>query len=325
MNISFRAVAFAFVLAGCSLTAAGQGLHSKPVRLIVPTAGGTNDVLARLLAPKLSERYGQPVIVETKAGAGGNLAADFVARSDPDGHTLLIGYNGPIANNVSLFSKLPFDPVKDFAPITLAVSAPQLLVINPAVSAANLQQFISLAKLQPGKLNYASISPGSGSHLTMEWLKSAAGINLLHVPYKGAAPALTDVLAGTVQAGFFVPGNVLQYGKAGRLRIIASAGEQRFKSIPDVPTLIEAGFPDFVAVAWIGLLAPAATPRQIVALHHREITRALRLPEVHAKLRGIEFDVIASTPEEFQSFIQKDIERWAAVIKKLGIKLDAGK
>jgi tripartite-type tricarboxylate transporter receptor subunit TctC len=297
---------------------------SKPVRLIVPTAGGTNDTLARLIAPKLSEALSQPVIVETKAGAGGNLGAEFVARSEPDGHTLLIGYNGPIANNISLFESLPFDPVKDFAPITLAVTAPQLLVINPKVAAANIQEFIALARSRAGQLNYGSVGPGSGSHLAMEWLKSEAGINLLHVPYKGAAPALTDLLGGTVEAGFFVPGNVLQYAKAGRLRVLASSGRERFKSTPDAPTLVESGFPDFVALAWIGLLAPAATPPNIVQLHHREITRILKQADVHEKLRAIEFDVVASTPTEFAEFIRTDIARWATVIKKTGARA-AGK
>lgn len=313
-------------LLGYSTAGGAQGAFpSSPIKLIVPTAGGTNDLLARLLAPKLSAALGQPVIVETKAGAGGNIAAEFVARADPDGYTILIGYNGPIANNVSLFKKLPFDPVKDFIPITLAVTAPQLLVINPSVPAVNIREFIALAKSRPGQLNYASISLGSGSHLTMEWLKSAADVNLLHVPYKGAAPALTDLLSGTVQAGFFVPGNVLQYGKAGRLRIIASASPERFKSTPDVPTLIEAGLNDFVAVAWIGLFAPARTPERIIEIYHREITKALRAPDVHDKLRGIEFDVIASTPKEFEEFIRADIARWAAVIRKLGLKLDSSK
>lgn len=292
---------------------------SKPIKVIVPTLGGTNDVVARLVAPRLSEALKQPVTVETKAGAGGNIGTDFVAKSEPDGYTLLIGYNGPIANNVSLSASLPFDPVKDFAPITLAVVAPQLLVVNSKLSVSNLTEFIAYSRAHPGQMSYGSIGPGSGSNLTMEWFKLSAGVDLAHIPYKGAAPAVTDLLAGIVQAGFFVPGNVLPYVKAGRLKLLASAGRARFASTPDVPTLIESGFPAFEAVAWIGWLTRAGTPTPIVDLYHREIVRILNLPEVHDRLRAIEFSVVASTPKEFESFIHADISRWAEVIKKTGI------
>lgn len=292
---------------------------SKPIRVIVPTLGGTNDIVARLVAPRLSEMLKQPVIVDTKAGAGGIIGSDFVAKSEPDGYTLLIGYNGPIANSVSLSDKLPYDPVKDFAPITLAVTAPQLLVTSPKLPVSNLAEFLAYARARPGQLSYGSVGPGSGSNLAMEWFKLLAGVNLVHIPYRGAAPAVTDLLGSTVQAGFFVPGNVLQYVKAGRLKLLASAGRTRSASTPDVPTLIESGFPGFEALAWVGFLTTAGTPKPIVDLYHKDIVAILDSPEVHDRLRAIEFDVVASTPAEFERFIRTDIDRWAGVIKKTGI------
>lgn len=306
-------------LASASVAYAQQAFPTKAIKVIVPTAGGTNDLVARLVAPKLSEAFKQPVVVETKAGAGGNIGADFVAKSEPDGYTLLIGYNGPIANNISLTDNLPFDPIKDFAPITLAVTAPQLLVVNASLPVSNLAQFIAYSRARPGKLSYGSVGPGSGSNLAMEWLKFLTSTDVAHIPYKGAAPAVTDLLAGTVQVGMFVPGNVLQYVKAGRLRVLASAGQTRFGSTPEAPTLIESGFPGFEALAWVGWLTRAGTPAPIVDLYHREITRILNLPDVRRSLQAIEFDVIASTPKEFEQFIKADIARWADVIKKTGI------
>jgi tripartite-type tricarboxylate transporter receptor subunit TctC len=304
---------------GVSLPSIAQTpFPSKPIKVIVPTLGGTNDLVARLVAPKLSEALGQPVIVDTKAGAGGNIGTDFVAKSDPDGYTLLIGYNGPIANNVSL-EKLPFSPVKDLAPITLAVTAPQLLVVSQSVPVSKLSEFIAYSQGRPGQLSYGSVGPGSGSNLAMEWFKVAAGVDLVHIPYKGAAPAVTDLLAGTVQAGFFVPGNVLQYVKAGRLKVLASAGRARSSSIPEAPTLIESGFRGFEALAWVGWMARAGTPKPIIDLYNREIVRILHLPEVHDRLRAVEFDVVASTPQEFEEFIRADIARWSDAIKKTGI------
>ena len=186
---------------------------SKPVRIIVPIVGSTNDVLARLVAPELSKALGQPVIVENKGGGGGTIGADMVAKSDPDGHTLLVGFNGPLAINVTLFDKLPYDPLKDLAPITLAVTSPQFLVVHPGVPVKNAAEFVARARANPGQMSYGSVSVGSASHLTMEMLKTAAKIDVVHVPYKGASPAVADLLGGQIQAAFFVPGNVLQYLK----------------------------------------------------------------------------------------------------------------
>ncbi len=295
---------------------------TKPVRIIVPVLGGTNDLVARLVAPKLQEALGQPIVVENKGGAGGNIGADMVAKAAPDGHMLLIGYNGPIAVNVSLFAKMPYDPVKDLAPITLAVTAPQFLTVHPSVPAHTVGELVALAKAQPGKLSYASIAVGSASHLTMEMLKTAAGVNIVHVPYKGSAPAVTDLLGGNVQTAFFVPGNVLQYVKSGQIRLLASTGRKRFASTPSVPTMIESGFPDFEAVAWIGFLTTGGTPRPIIERYNREIVRILHLPEVRDKLLAVEFEMVAGSPEQFAEWIRTEIPRWGKVIRQTGAKVN---
>ena len=311
---------------GCALISpaahAQEWSPTKVVRIIVPIIGSTNDVLARLVAPKLSEAIGQPVVVENKPGAGGNIGADYVAKSPPDGHTLLIGYNGPIAVNVSLFDKLPYDPVKDLAPITLAVTSPQYLVVNPSVPVNTVGELIARAKAQPGKLSYASIAVGSASHLTMEMLKLAAGVDINHIPYKGTAPAVTDLVAGNVQASFMVPGNVLQFAKEGRLKLIASTGQKRFPGTPNVPTLVESGYPDLVALAWIGFLAPGGTPKNIIDRYNREIVKILNTPDMKDRLVGMEFDVVAGTPEQFSAWIRSEIPRWGKVIKATGAKAD---
>lgn len=294
---------------------------TKPVRIIVPIVGSTNDILARLVAAELQKVLGQPVIVENKGGGGGTIGANDVAKSAPDGHTLLTGFNGPIAINATLFPKLPYDPLKDFAPITLAVTAPQLLAVHPSVPAKTLSEFVALARVKP--LNYASVSTGSASHLTMEMLKSAAQLpQLNHVPYRGAGPAVADLVGGQVDAAFLVPGNIVQFAKEGKVRLLACSGEKRFKSMPDVPTLIESGYPGLVALSWIGFLAPGGTPKPIVDRFHTEITRILRSPEVSAKLEQMDFEVVAGTPKQFGEWIRAEIPRWGAVIKQTGVKAE---
>ena len=321
-----RRTAFAFALLVCAalpLQALAQDwAPTKPVRIIVPVVGGTNDLVARLVAPKLQEALGQSVIVENKGGAGGNIGSDLVAKAPPDGHMLLIGYNGPIAVNVSLFDKMPYDPVKDLAPITLAVTAPQFLTVHPSVPAHAVAELVALAKAQPGKLSYASIAVGSASHLTMEMLKTAANVDIVHVPYKGSAPAVTDLLGGNVQTAFFVPGNVLQYVKSGQIRLLASTGRKRFATTPNVPTMIESGFHDFEAVAWIGFLTTGGTPRPIIERYHREIVKILNAPDVRDKLLAVEFEMVAGSPEQFGEWIRTEIVRWGKVIKQTGAKVN---
>jgi tripartite-type tricarboxylate transporter receptor subunit TctC len=295
---------------------------TKTVRIIVPIVGGTNDVIARLVAPELQKALGQPVVVENRGGAGGNIGADLVAKSPPDGHTLLVGYNGPIAINITLFKNLPYDPQRDLAPITLAVTMPQFLAVHPSVPVKNVAEFVALAKSQPGKLAYASVAIGSASHLTMEMLKSASGIDVVHVPYKGSHPAVVDLIGGQVAASFLVPGNILEFVKDGRARAIASTGQKRFATTPDVPTMIEQGYPDFVAVSWIGFLAPGGTPRPIIDRCNKEIVRILHLPEVQAKLQQMEMERVAGSPEQFAQWIRTEIQRWGQVIRSTGATSD---
>ncbi|TFZ02173.1 tripartite tricarboxylate transporter substrate binding protein [Ramlibacter henchirensis] len=295
---------------------------SRPVRIIVPIVGSTNDVLARLVAPKLQEALGQPVVVENKPGAGGNIGADLVAKAQPDGHTLLVGYNGPLAINPTLFEKMPYDPVKDLQPLTLAVKSPQYLVVNANSGITSVQDLVAKAKAEPSRYSYASVAVGSASHLTMEMLKSAAGINITHVPYRGAGPAVTDLIAGNVHAAFFVPGNVQQFVKEGKLKLLASSGTKRFPSTPDVPTLAESGFKDFEATSWIGFLTAPNTPRPIVDRYNRELVKIINSPDTSARLREMEFEVIGSTPEQFSSWIRSEIGRWGQVIKATGAKAD---
>lgn len=325
MSRLLKAASGAFLMACLALAGnatAKEWAPSKPVHIIVPIVGSTNDVLGRMVAAKLQDLIGQPVVVENKPGAGGNIGADWVAKSAPDGLTLLVGYNGPIAINTTLYEKMPYDPVKDLAPITLAVTAPQYLVVNPSLPVNNIAEFVAYARANPGKLSYASVGTGSASHLTMEMFKSAAHVKMTHIPYRGAGPALTDLVAGNVQAAFMVPGNVQQFVKAGQLKLLASSGLKRFHSTPNVPTLVESGFPDLVATAWIGFLAPAGTPENIIDRYNKEIVKILHMPDVRDKLHGMEFQVVASTPEQFSAWIRTEIPRWGKVIKATGAKAD---
>ena len=316
------ALAAMVLLASAGAVLAQEWSPSKPVRIVVPIVGSTNDVLARLVAPELQKAIGQTVIVENKGGAGGNIGANEVAKSAPDGHTLLIGFNGPIAINKTLFANLPYDPQKDLAPITLMVTAAQFLVVHPSVPAKNVAELVALAKTDPKALSYGSVSVGSASHLTMEMLKSAAGVNLTHVPYKGAGPAVADLIGGQIQAAFLVPGNISQFAKDGRARLLASTGPRRFASTPDVPTMVEQGYPGFVALSWIGFLAPGGTPQPVIDRYHKEIVRIIQTPEIRAKLEAMEFELVASTPKYFADWIGSEIVRWGNVIKATGTKAE---
>jgi len=322
-SIRWKFALVALIFGGANLTAFAQEWSpSKTIKIIVPIVGSTNDVLARIVAPKLAEAMGQPVVVENKPGAGGNIGADFVAKSPPDGHTLLIVSNGPLAINVGLFDKMPYDPVKDLAPITLAVATPQYLVVNPALPIKSVPEFVAYAKNTAHKMSYASIAVGSASHLTMEMLKVAAGVDITHIPYRGAGPAVTDLIAGNVDAAFLVPGNVQQFLKEGRLRLIATSGQKRFASTPTIPTLIESGYPDFLATSWIGFLTTAGTPKPVIDRYNKELVKILRSAEVKEKLESMEFEIIAGTPEQFRSWIASEIPRWGKVIKLTGAKAD---
>ena len=309
-------------MALCTPVGAQEWAPTKPIRIIVPIVGSTNDVLARLVAPKLQEVLGQPVVVENKPGAGGNIGADMVAKAPPDGHTLLIGYNGPLAINPGLFEKMPYDPQKDLAPITLMVKAPQYLVVHPGSGITSVKDLIEKAKANPTRYSYGSVALGSASHLTMEMLKSAAGFHITHIPYRGAGPAVSDLIAGNIQAGFFVPGNVQQFAKEGRLRLLATSGLKRFPSTPEIPTLSESGFPEFEATSWIGFLTAGGTPAPIIDRYHREIVKIIRSPEITKRLIEMEFEIVATTPGQFRDWIGSEIKRWGKVIKDTGTKAE---
>lgn len=321
-----RKVLICAVMTGLAFTStwaiANDWKPTKPVTIIVPITGTTNDTLARLIAPKLAEKFGQPFVVENKPGAGGNLGAGIAARSEGDGHTLLIGYNGPIAINPSLFTNMSYDPQKDLAPITLAVKVPQYLVTTPGAGIADVKDFIAQAKAAPQKFSYGSVAIGSASHLTMEMFKSAANINVTHVPYRGAPPAIADLLAGSLHAAFFVPGNVQQLAQQGRIKLLAMSGKKRFTSTPDVPTLIELGFENFEATSWIGFLTSAGTPKKIIEAYNIAIVDILRNSDVKEKLQAMEFEIVASSPDEFKDWIGTEIPRWGNVIKATGTKLE---
>lgn len=274
-SVSWRMLLLLFgavvaVSAGAAIAADGWA-PSKPVRIVIAIIGSTNDLLARLVAPGLNKALSQPVIVENKSGAGGIIGANGIAKALSVGHTLLMGYNGPIAINKTRLSKLPYDPVEDLAPITFAVTTPQFLAVHPSVPAHSVAELVAFAKSDPGRLIYASVAIGSASHLTMEMLKTAAKINLTPAPYAGATPTVADLLGGHVQAGFLLPGNIVDFANERKARLIATMDETRFKSKPDISTMIEQGFPDFSALSWIDFWGLDGTPQPIIDRYHKEI------------------------------------------------------
>ncbi|MFN0160902.1 MAG: tripartite tricarboxylate transporter substrate binding protein [Burkholderiales bacterium] len=302
--------------------AQAQAYPSKPIRMIVPFApGGGTDILARIIGQGLAEAWGVAVNVENRAGASGNLGTELVARSAPDGHTLVMAINTH-AVNATLYSKLPFDPVKDFIPVILAATTANILVVHPSVPANTVQELIALAKSQPGKFNYASGGSGTTSHLAAELFKTMAGVDMVHVPYKGGGAAYTDLIAGQVQLFFVgIPGT-LQYIKTGRLRPLGVTTPRRSPAAPDVPTIAEAGLPGFSATTWWGILAPAGTPRPIVDRVDQEVARILKLPDVRAKFDAQGFEPVSSTPESFAAFMKSEIELWGRAVRASGARAE---
>jgi tripartite-type tricarboxylate transporter receptor subunit TctC len=301
---------------------AAAGYPSKPIRIIVGFApGGATDIVARAIAQKLQEAWGQPVTIDNKPGAGSNIAAEMAARSDPDGYTLLLG---TIANatNMSLYRNLKYDTLRDFAPVTQLMAAPSVLVVSPSLPVDDLKGLIALARSKPGTLTYASSGAGGSPHLAGVLLEQRAGVQMIHVPYKGAAPALTDVISGQVNLGFKTALSAIPSMQAGKLKPIAVAAPRRLPQIPDVPTMAEAGIPDFEVSSWNGLLAPAQTPPAILAKLHREIVRILALPDIRERLAAQAAEPIGSTPEAFGAYIKSEIERWGAVSKQAKVTLD---
>ena len=324
MKLLTTLFALCALLAGASGPAQAQPYPAKPVRIIVPyPAGGGIDVLSRLVGARLAQRFNQPVVIENKPGAGTIVAAESVARAAPDGHTLMVTTDATISINPHLYAKLPYDPVKDFAPITQLVFLNQLLVANAALPVSNLKELIAYARAQPGKLNYASYGIGSQPHLAMEIFKNQSGTDIVHVPYKGIPQAVPAAIAGEVQLTFSGAASAQAHIKAGRLKALAIGGAARLPLMPEVPTFAEQGFADVPANAWFGLFAPAGTPREVIATLHAEVTRVLRDPDfLQKEIAAKGYELVASTPEEFAAFLAADTRRNAQAVKISGARAE---
>ncbi len=315
---------FASMLAAVvfSVSASAQTYPDKPLKLVLAApAGSSIDVLGRTIADKLKDRLGQPVVVENKPAAGGTVATAEVAKAAPDGYTMLIAFNGPLAFG-PLLQKLPYDVQKDLQPVIITSSQPNVLAVNAQLPVKNVAELVAYAKANPGKLNYASVGNGSSSHLNMELLKSTAGIDAVHVPFNGSPPAVLATVQGETQAMFAVMQPLQAQIQAGKLRALAVTTRERFPLLPDLPTIAEAGYPDFEALAWNGVLVPAATPKAIVAKLNAEINDVLKQPDVVAKMQAVGFDLIGGTPEAFGTLIKSESDKWAPVMKRVGLKID---
>lgn len=301
----------------------GQSYPNKPIRLIVPfPPGGGNDVIARVVAQKLSERLGQQVIVDNRAGANGIVGLQALMQSPPDGYTLAVGAAGPLAVNPSLYDKLPYDPLKDFSPITNMVNYPLLLVVHPSVPAKSTQDLVNLAKAKPKQLYFASPGSGNSGHLAGELLNSMANVQTVHVPYKGQGPALSDLISGQVQMLYSSIPSVLPQVKSGQLNALAVGSAKRVPSLPDIPTISESGVPGYEAYSWVGMVAPAKTPKDIVNRLNREIVDILKQKDVSEKLNQQGALPVGDTPEQFSAYIKAEIEKWGAVVRTANIKAD---
>jgi tripartite-type tricarboxylate transporter receptor subunit TctC len=317
-----RALAAALLVVAAPVVLGQAAYPTKPVRLVVPfPAGGTTDILARAAAQKLSEAWRQQVIVDNRPGAAGNIGAELVAKSAPDGYTLLMGTVGTHAINASLYAKMPYDHVKDFAPVILVAGVPNVLVVNPQLPVNTVPELIAYAKANPGKLNFASSGSGTSIHLSGELFKTMTGVQMTHVPYKGSAPALTDLIGGQVQLMFDNLPSSLAFIKAGKLRAIAVTSTTRAAALPDTPAVADT-VPGFEASSWFGILAPAGTPREIVTKINGEISKWLASPDAKEKLAAQGADVAGGTPEDFAKHIQTETAKWAKVVKESGAKVD---
>jgi tripartite-type tricarboxylate transporter receptor subunit TctC len=311
-----------FALVGAMAIAAAADYPDRPISIVVGfPPGGASDIMARILTAKLGALLGQPFVVDNRPGAGGNVAGEVVAHAAPDGYTILLGNNAILATNGSLYEKTGFDAEKDFDPISLIGTQANVLVVNLTVPAHSLKELIDLARANPGKLNFASSGYGLAAHLAGELFKTEAHIDIVHVPYKGSAPALQDVMAGDDQMMFATTSGVMGFLTNDQLRPLAVTTLKRTAILPDVPTMDEAGLPGFEATTWHGLVAPAGTPKNIIETLHRAVVEALKNPDVAQKLSGLGIDPVGSAPDEFRAYIKSEIPKWAAVIKASGAKM----
>jgi tripartite-type tricarboxylate transporter receptor subunit TctC len=326
MNRTVKTVS-ALVAAAVSALAAGpaqaQAYPSKPIKVVIPfVAGGSSDIVGRAISARFQEYLGQPAVVENKPGANGSIAAEFVAKADPDGYTVLVGSIGVFSINAALFKDLRYNPLRDFAPITLAVTTPNILITKPTLPVASVKELVEYAKKNPGKLSYCSSGTGSSDHLTGEVFKQTADVTAIHVPYKGGAACQTDIMGNQVDFSFQNLGAVTNYIKAGKMKALAVTAPARHPGLPDVLNAKEAGFGDLIVTSWQAAAAPAKTPPAVVARLNDAMVKTMRSPEVRERMSQIGFDVVAGSPEEFGRFMKAEVDRWTTVVQKGGIKAE---
>jgi tripartite-type tricarboxylate transporter receptor subunit TctC len=321
---TFLSIATASLLAALLPGAAhAQGYPNKPIRLIVPYApGGATDIIGRAAAAELTKTMGQQVIIENRPGAGGNLGAEQVARSAPDGYTLLVSPSSLHGITPFLYTKLPYDPNKDLAPIIVLGSFANVLVMNPSIKANSVSELVALIKASPGKFTYASSGSGSTIHLSGEMFKSMLNLDIAHVPYKGSSPALTDLMGGQVSIMFDNIPSAITFIRSGKLKPLATTGPTRSSSLPELPTMIEAGFPGYISTAWFGIVAPAGTPKEIIAKINAEGQKAAKSPDFIKRMNELGYDIVGGTPEQMAAMIQEELKRWGPVVKSSGAQVD---
>jgi tripartite-type tricarboxylate transporter receptor subunit TctC len=321
-NSGCVALASALAISLAAGATRAEDYPSHPIRLIVPyAAGGGADSVARIVAKRVGETIGQTIVIENRGGAGSIIGTELVNKSDPDGYTLLLGQSGPISINPAVYKTLPYDPLKDFAPVTMTTAYPYIMVVNPALGVKTLQEFVALARSKPGELNYGTTGVGAANHLVTELFDSKAGIRMTHIPYRGTALAVTDLIAGQVQVVFADPISALQHISAGTLLALAVTSKERSPVAPAVPTIAESGYPDFDAIAWHGILAPANTPPAIVRKLNTEIVAALKDPETKALLEKQAMQTVGNSPEDFAGFIRQDIAVWKKVAEQAKVEV----